>query len=118
MSEAVEGARTFLVELLLPDATTAAIRCGAGEHLWDAESHQGVALPSTCLQGWCLTCAGRVLSGDWDQSDSLRYYPEDREAGFILLCTARPRGPLRVRTHQKQAMQAHREAAGRPTPHG
>ncbi len=36
--------------------------------------------------------------GDFDQSLSLRYYPIDREAGFILLCTVQPRSDLPPRT--------------------
>ncbi len=111
------GAPTFPVELLPPNGEPVSIRCGADEHVWDAATHEGVELPSVCLMGWCLTCAGRVLSGEWDQQDSLRYYPQDRAAGFILLCTARPRGALRVLLHQKKAMQAARRAAGLPTPH-
>jgi len=38
--------------------------------------------------------------GEVDQSDSVSYYPEDREAGFVLLCTGRPKTSLRIRTHQ------------------
>ena len=70
-----------------------------------------------CLQGWCITCAAHVEGpGEWDQSASLRYYPQDREAGFILLCTARPRSDLVIRTHQRLAMRDHRIALGLPTP--
>ncbi len=56
--------------------------------------------------------------GDFDQSLSLRYYPIDREAGFILLCTVQPRSCLRILTHQKESMQQHRLRAGLPTPRG
>jgi len=113
-----EERRTFPVELRFPDGSSRRIEVGGEEHIWDAARREGIALPSTCLQGWCISCAGLVLSGDWDQRDSLRYFPEDRAAGFILLCTARPRSALSVRTHQKDAMRANRLAHGRPAPLG
>jgi hypothetical protein len=43
-------------------------------------------------QGYCLTGAGRLEDGgEVDQSDSVAYFPEDREAGFVLLSTGKPR---------------------------
>jgi len=39
-----------------------------------------------------MTCAGQMInSGEVDQSEADMYFPEDREAGFVLLCTAKPR---------------------------
>ena len=82
-----------------------------------AAYREGFDLPSMCLQGWCITCAGRVEGpGDWDQSASLRYFPQDREDGFILLCTAQPMSDLVIRTHQRIALRDHRLALGLPTP--
>jgi ferredoxin len=88
------------------------------EYLLDTAAAAGLDLPRMCLQGWCLTCAGRLLEGRVDQSEARRFYPEDAAAGFVLLCSAYPRSPLRVLTHQKEAMRAHRRALGLPTPHG
>ncbi len=106
------------VELVFPDGEEVRLAVAEGESIWDAAHREGITLPSMCLQGWCLTCAGRVLEGDFDPSDALRYYKQDKEQGFILLCTAKPRGLLRVLTHQKEAMQAHRLRRGLPTPRG
>lgn len=108
----------YRVELVFPEGETRVIQVGPEEAVWDAAARAGIELPHTCLQGWCLTCAGRVLEGDFDPSAALRYYPADREEGFILLCTARPRSDLRIRTHQKQAMQRHRLKKRLPTPRG
>ncbi|MEW6754471.1 MAG: 2Fe-2S iron-sulfur cluster-binding protein [Candidatus Latescibacterota bacterium] len=88
------------------------------QYILDAGWQAGLDLPASCLQGWCLTCAGRLLRGEVDQQDARRYYPADREAGFVLLCTARPRSPLRIATHQKEACRAHRRSLGLPTPLG
>src|SRR5579875_757040 len=60
--------------------------CGADEFIWNAAARNGIILPSICHQGRCLTCAGYLLSGEVDQSQANFYRPEDREAGFVLLC--------------------------------
>jgi len=109
---------SYSVELLLPDGATVTLDVAAGESVWDAAHRAGLRLPSSCLQGWCTTCAGRVLEGDFYPAEALRYYPQDRDAGFILLCTARPLGPMRIQTHQRDAMRAHRRRLGLPAPRG
>jgi ferredoxin len=92
--------------------------CPASEFILQAALDRGIELPYNCLQGWCVTCAGRLLSGRVDQSASVRFFPQDAEAGFALLCTARPQSDLRVETHQKEAMRAHRIALKLPVPLG
>ncbi len=94
------------------------MRVAADEFVLAAARRQGVALPSLCEQGWCCTCAVQLLSGSVDQSASRRFYPEDRDAGFALICTGRPRSDLRLRTHALAAMRAHRDASGLPVPRG
>ena len=99
----------FEVVLLTPSGDQA-IQVRADEHVWDAAHAAGISLPALCHQGYCLTCAGRLENGgDVDQSDSLVYFPEDREAGFVLLCTGKPRSALRIRTHQQKQMREHRK---------
>ena len=88
------------------------------EYVLDAGVNAGLDLPYMCLQGWCTTCAGRLLSGEVDQSEARRYYPEDKAAGFVLLCSAHAQSDLRVLTHQKDEMRRHRQALGLPTPRG
>ncbi len=107
------------VELILPDDTRARLEVAENEFILSAAYRAGLDLPSMCLQGWCITCAARVEGeGEWDQSASLRYYKKDYENRFILLCTARPRSDLVIRTHQRVALRDHRIACGLPTPRG
>jgi ferredoxin len=108
----------FEVVLLLPNGQEREITVRANEHIWDAAFSAGIVLPALCHQGRCLTCAGRLENKDEvDQSDSVSYYPQDREAGFVLLCTAKPRSALRIRTHQQTEMRAHRLQQGLPAPY-
>ncbi len=88
------------------------------EYLLNAGVAAGLDLPWMCLQGWCVTCAGRILEGRVDQSEARRFYPQDGAAGFVLLCSAYPRSPLRILTHQKEQVREHRRALGLPTPRG
>jgi ferredoxin len=88
------------------------------DFLLDALIAGGLDLPGSCLRGWCLTCVARLLDGEVDQSSATRYYPQDREAGFVLLCTAKPRSALRLVSHQKAACQQHRRQQGLPTTQG
>ena len=109
----------YTVRLLLPDGEKHQLQVDAEEMILVAAFGEGLDLPSMCLQGWCLTCAGRVQGpGCWDQSASRRYYEEDRQAGFILPCTARACSDLTIITHQRRQMRDHRLANGLPAPRG
>jgi ferredoxin len=88
------------------------------EDLLSAAWRAGLELPYACLQGWCITCAGRLDEGTVDQSRALRIFPEDEQVGYVLLCSAYPRSDLRIRTHQKEALRRHRERYGLPAPQG
>ena len=94
------------------------IEIGGDEFILDAARRAGIELPSLCERGWCCTCAVKVLSGTIDQSASLRYYEEDRRAGFALICTGRPRSDLYLRPGAVEEMRAHRDAYHLPVPRG
>lgn len=102
----------------LPDGSVRTVRCGAEEHVLDAARRDGLQLPSSCEQGWDLACAVRVLEGRVDQSDARRYYSEDEQAHFALICTAKPLSDLRLRTHASDEMREHRREHRLPAPHG
>ena len=88
------------------------------EYLLEAAAKAGLELPYMCLQGWCTTCAARVLEGQVDQSEALRVYPQDEAAGFVLLCSAFARSDLRILTHQKEELRALRASLNLPAPRG
>jgi ferredoxin len=93
------------------------VTCGRDEFIWDAAARGGIALPAICHQGRCLTCAGRLLSGEVDQSKSNQYLAQDKQAGFVLLCTAQPRSDVRILTDQQWSMREHRRKLGLPAPY-
>jgi ferredoxin len=109
--------KNHAVTLLMPDREVE-IDVPEDQHIWDAAKENGIELPSICHQGRCLTCAGRLEgTGEFDSSDATYYYPQDREAGYILLCTAKARSDMRIRTHQQHQMRTHRLAHGLPAPY-
>ncbi len=90
----------------------------ADQHIWDAAKEAGITLPAICHQGRCLTCAGRLLeAGEVDQGDSDQYFPQDREAGYVLLCTGKPRSDLRIQTHEQTEMRKYRASRALPAPY-
>jgi ferredoxin len=104
-----QDSEIFQVALLLPNEERS-IEVGREEHIWDAAFAAGIVLPALCHQGYCLTCAAKLEGpGEVDQSESLAYFPEDREAGFVLPCTGKPRSALKLRTHQQQQMREFRK---------
>lgn len=108
---------TYQVTYLTP-AGPVQIAAREDQYLLDIAVGAGLDLPYMCLQGWCTTCAGKVVEGQVDQSEARRVYPQDEAAGFVLLCSAYARSDLRIRTHQKEQMRAHRQALGLPAPRG
>ena len=94
------------------------VEVGDDQHILEAGLEAGLDLPYSCLQGWCLTCAARIIEGDVDQRDARRYYAADREAGFALTCTGKPRSNLVVQTHARDAMRRARDAQHLPYPKG
>jgi ferredoxin len=111
------GAR-YTVTFEFPGGQIRSVAVGEDEHVLAAARRAGLALPSLCEQGWDLACAVRVLEGKLDHTDSRRYYDQDERGGFALICTAKPRSDLRLRTHQTAAMRRHRDARDLPAPRG
>ena len=107
----------FEIVLVLPSEQHS-IRVNSDTHIWDAATAAGIVLPALCHQGYCLTCAARLEGkGEVDQSDSLVYFAQDRDADFVLLCTAKALSCLRLRTHQQNDMRAFRKQNGLPAPY-
>lgn len=107
--------RTWRVEFVTPDGRFV-VEAAEDEFLLAAAARAGLKLPHTCLQGRCTTCAAKLLRGRVDQSEAVRFYDEDREAGFILPCSARARSDLVIVTHEQEALLRSRTEHGLPAP--
>lgn len=58
--------------------------------LLNSLEEQGVSLPYGCKYGGCITCAGKILSGDINQAAATALNNRQLNDGYILLCVARP----------------------------
>lgn len=86
----------FTVLLERPDGAWT-FEAPSDEYLLYAMIDAGIETPFICEQGWCLACAAKLVSGKVDDSAALTRYPQDGQAGFLLLCSARPLTDLVLR---------------------
>jgi ferredoxin len=112
---------TWTVTIVVPEDSsleeageTYDLNVGADETILAAARSAGVWLPADCQQGWCTTCAARLVDGDVAHPNARRYYDEDDEAGYVLPCTAKPRTDTTVVVDQYDDFLEFRAANDRP----
>lgn len=108
--------RSFRIVLETPEGNRS-FDCSEDEYIWDASLAHGILLPAICHQGRCLSCAGRLLEGTVEHDHADAYLPQDKTAGYILLCRAIARSDVRILTHQEWEMREYRLAEGLPAPY-
>jgi 2Fe-2S type ferredoxin len=81
------------------------IEVANNENLLDAGEDEGWDLPYACRQGQCLSCGGRVASGE-DASEYIRHSnnetlgDDEIEKGYMLTCTAHPTADFSLETDE------------------
>lgn len=80
-------ATTYDVELRNAGIT---LKVSSDQSIYDAALQAGVQLPIGCNYGGCITCAARLLEGRVKQPGASALNRRQSQAGYILLCVARP----------------------------
>jgi ferredoxin len=60
------------------------------EAIYNAALNKGIQLPIGCRYGGCITCAAKLISGKVRQPGATALNRRQAQAGYILLCVARP----------------------------
>lgn len=67
-----------------------ALSVAEDEPIYDAALAAGEQLPIACAYGGCITCAAKMISGKVRQPKGTALNKRQSQAGYILLCVARP----------------------------
>lgn len=84
---AAETPGRFTVHLANRDVS---LTVAPDQPIYDAALDAGVQLPIGCRYGGCITCAAKLISGAVRQPKATALNRRQSQAGYVLLCVARP----------------------------
>lgn len=96
--------QAFRVSVTNPETDqTVTFPCEPGEYVLEAADRAGHEFPSSCRNGGCLTCTGKLLEGSAEiMEDQYVLEPDHLARNFRLLCITAVTSDARFVSHQQE----------------